>query len=68
VGRTGACLIALCHVASGLFSNDERLSAQVRAAGEEAWNRVLPMPDMEDPSGAAIRRYCINKIGAQIVS
>jgi len=45
---TGACVIALGHVASGLFSNDERLSAQVRAAGIEAWDRVWPMPVWED--------------------
>ncbi len=45
---TGACVIALGHVASGLFSNDERLSAQVRAAGDEAWDRVWPMPVWED--------------------
>jgi leucyl aminopeptidase len=45
---TGACVIALGHVASGLFSNDERLSAQVRAAGDDAWDRVWPMPVWED--------------------
>jgi len=45
---TGACVIALGHVASGLFANDERLSDQIRAAGEEAWDRVWPMPVWED--------------------
>jgi leucyl aminopeptidase len=45
---TGACVVALGHVASGLFSNDERLAAQVRAAADEAWDRVWQMPVWED--------------------
>jgi len=45
---TGACVIALGHVASGLFANDEKLAAQVRAAGEEAWDRAWPMPLWDD--------------------
>jgi leucyl aminopeptidase len=45
---TGACVVALGHVASGLFSNDERLAAQVRASADEAWDRVWQMPVWED--------------------
>ena len=45
---TGACVIALGHVATGLFANDDRLAEDVRAAGEEAWDRVWRMPLWED--------------------
>jgi leucyl aminopeptidase len=45
---TGACVVALGHVASGLFSNDERLAAQVAAAADDAWDRVWRMPVWED--------------------
>jgi leucyl aminopeptidase len=45
---TGACVIALGHVATGLFANDERLAEEVRAAGDDAWDRVWPMPLWDD--------------------
>ncbi len=45
---TGACVIALGHVASGLFSNDRKLAGEIRAAGEDAWDRVWQMPLWED--------------------
>jgi leucyl aminopeptidase len=45
---TGACVIALGHVATGLFANDEKLADQLRAAGENAWDRVWRMPIWED--------------------
>ena len=45
---TGACVIALGHVATGLFANDEKLAAELRAAGDDAWDRVWPMPLWED--------------------
>ena len=45
---TGACVIALGHVATGLFANDDKLAAGLRAAGEDAWDRVWPMPLWED--------------------
>ena len=45
---TGACVIALGNVATGLFANDEKLAAEIRAAGDEAWDRVWPMPLWED--------------------
>jgi leucyl aminopeptidase len=45
---TGACVIALGHVASGLFANDERLADEVVAAGQMSWDRVWHMPAWED--------------------
>ncbi|MGD9953080.1 MAG: leucyl aminopeptidase [Burkholderiales bacterium] len=45
---TGACVIALGHVAAGLYANDDKLAGELRAAGEEAWDRVWPMPLWED--------------------
>jgi leucyl aminopeptidase len=45
---TGACVIALGHVASGLFSNDQKLADEVRDAADDAWDRVWPMPLWED--------------------
>jgi len=45
---TGACVIALGHVATGLFANDQRLADEIKAAGEDAWDRVWQMPLWED--------------------
>ena len=45
---TGACVIALGHVASGLFTNDDRLADEVVAAGQTSWDRVWHMPAWED--------------------
>jgi leucyl aminopeptidase len=45
---TGACVIALGHVATGLFANDQRLADEIRAAADEAWDRVWQMPLWED--------------------
>ncbi len=45
---TGACVIALGHVATGLFANDAKLGDEIRAAGDDAWDRVWPMPLWED--------------------
>ena len=45
---TGACVIALGHVATGLFANDQRLADRLRAAGDDAWDRVWQMPLWED--------------------
>jgi leucyl aminopeptidase len=41
---TGACMVALGRWASGLFGNDERLIAMVRAAGDATAERAWPMP------------------------
>ncbi len=45
---TGTCVIALGHVATGLFANDQKLADAIRAAGEDAWDRVWQMPLWED--------------------
>ena len=45
---TGACVIALGHVASGLYANDDALSRELVAAGDEAWDRAWPMPLWDD--------------------
>jgi leucyl aminopeptidase len=45
---TGACVVALGNVASGLFANDQRLADEVRAAADDAWDRVWQMPLWED--------------------
>jgi leucyl aminopeptidase len=45
---TGACVIALGHVASGLYSNRDSLSRELAAAGEESWDRAWPMPLWDD--------------------
>ena len=45
---TGACVIALGHVASGLFSNKEGLARDLLAAGDEAYDRAWHMPLWDD--------------------
>ncbi len=45
---TGACVIALGHVASGLFSNQDELAKELLAAGEQAHDRVWQLPLWED--------------------
>ena len=45
---TGACVIALGHIATGLFSNDHKLADELRAAADDAWDRVWQMPLWED--------------------
>ncbi|MGH8622955.1 MAG: leucyl aminopeptidase, partial [Burkholderiales bacterium] len=45
---TGACVIALGHVATGLFANDEELASEIVAAGEDACDRVWRLPLWED--------------------
>jgi leucyl aminopeptidase len=45
---TGACVIALGHVATGLFANDEQLADEIREAADDAWDRVWQMPLWED--------------------
>jgi leucyl aminopeptidase len=41
---TGACVIALGHSASGVFSSDEALIAEVLAAGKRAGEPGWPLP------------------------
>ena len=45
---TGACVIALGHVASGLYSNDDKLASEILAAGHNAWDRAWHMPLWDD--------------------
>jgi leucyl aminopeptidase len=45
---TGACIIALGHVASGLFSNQDKLAQELLAAGEQTQDRAWHMPLWEE--------------------
>ncbi|WP_455226442.1 leucyl aminopeptidase [Lautropia mirabilis] len=51
---TGACVIALGHQRAGLFSNDEALSAQIQAAGDDSGDTCWPMP-MDDAYNEQLR-------------
>ncbi|SNR78544.1 aminopeptidase A. Metallo peptidase. MEROPS family M17 [Methylobacillus rhizosphaerae] len=48
---TGACVIALGHHASGLFSNQDSLAAELLAAGQEAQDRAWQLPLWDDYQG-----------------
>jgi leucyl aminopeptidase len=45
---TGACVIALGHVTSGLLANDDELAHQVQAAGDAAYDRCWRLPLFDD--------------------
>jgi leucyl aminopeptidase len=45
---TGACVIALGHVCSGMFSNKDALARELVAAATESWDRVWQMPLWDD--------------------
>ncbi len=45
---TGACVIALGHHLSGLFSSKDGLADELLAAGDEALDRAWHMPMLED--------------------
>lgn len=45
---TGACVIALGNVASGLLANDENLASKLLAAGTASWDRAWQMPLFDD--------------------
>jgi len=45
---TGACVIALGHHASGLFSNNDALASELLKAGEIALDRAWHMPMWDD--------------------
>jgi leucyl aminopeptidase len=45
---TGACVIALGHHASGLMSNDDRLAAELIAAGDSVVDRAWRLPLWEE--------------------
>jgi leucyl aminopeptidase len=45
---TGACVIALGHHATGLFSNNDNLARELLKAGEDSFDRAWHMPLWED--------------------
>lgn len=45
---TGACVIALGHHASGLYSNDDQLAKDLESAGQISMDRAWRMPLWED--------------------
>ena len=45
---TGAMVIALGHVATGLFSNSDPLAREILQAGETAWDRAWHLPLWDD--------------------
>ncbi|MFW5394551.1 MAG: aminopeptidase A [Candidatus Accumulibacter regalis] len=45
---TGACVVALGHVATGLFANNDTLARELENAGDEAHDRAWQMPLWND--------------------
>ena len=45
---TGAMVIALGHVATGLFANSDPLARELIQAGDDAWDRAWHMPLWDD--------------------
>ena len=45
---TGACVVALGHVATGMMGNDQRTMDELRAAGESTYERVWQLPLFEE--------------------
>ena len=45
---TGACVIALGHVATGLLANTDSLARELLDAGQEAYDRAWQLPLWED--------------------
>jgi leucyl aminopeptidase len=45
---TGACVVALGHIASGLFANEEELAQELLVAGEQSHDRAWQLPLWED--------------------
>jgi len=45
---TGACVVALGHIATGLFANDDSLARELVHAGNEAHDRAWQMPLWDD--------------------
>ena len=45
---TGACIIALGHVASGLYSNQDKLAHELLAAAEQSQDKAWHMPLWDD--------------------
>ena len=45
---TGACVIALGHVATGLFSNEDKLARELLDAGDHTYDRAWQLPLWDD--------------------
>lgn len=45
---TGACVVALGSVLTGMFTPDDELAAELNAAGQTAFDRVWRMPVIDD--------------------
>ena len=45
---TGACIIALGHTCSGLFTESEAMARDLLRAGEDSWDRAWRLPLWED--------------------
>jgi leucyl aminopeptidase len=45
---TGACVIALGHIASGLFANDDALANELLTAADAAYDRAWRLPVWDD--------------------
>ncbi len=45
---TGACVIALGHVVSGLLANDDALARELLDAGHAGWDRAWQLPLLDD--------------------
>ena len=54
---TGAMVIALGHVASGLFSNNETLARALLTAGDDAYDRAWQLPMWEDYQDGAVEQF-----------
>ncbi len=63
---TGACVVALGGVRSGLFSSDDTLAAALEAAGEQSQDRCWRMPlDDEYADGLKTRFADVANIGGR---
>jgi leucyl aminopeptidase len=63
---TGEIVTALGDVATGMFSNDDALAAEVVAAGNRAWDRVWRMPLWDDYQAALTSNFAdLPNIGSQ---
>ena len=45
---TGACVVALGHVTTGMMGNDEAMKANLKKAGDEVYERVCELPIYEE--------------------
>lgn len=45
---TGACVVALGSVLSGMFTSDDKLAEELQLAGEQSFDRVWRMPVIDD--------------------